>query len=1511
MKTPLKTKLPRILSPASRWLILLLTLLFATAGAKAQTPAFPGALGYGGTATGGRFGTVYHVTNLNDSGTGSFRDAVSASNRIIVFDVGGYINLKSAVSTQSNLTIAGQTAPGGGIGFKGGEISFASRSNIICRFIRIRPGSDTASSGDDALSFYRAQNIICDHVSIGFAPWNNIDAVGDTDSNGVFHPSSSITVQNSINANPTGQQFGAHTESVGGLWTWVNNLWGNSHNRNPLAKDNTIFINNTLYNYSAGYTTHTSTKFKHDIINNYFIGGPATGSGGNTWYQVDNNQSIYFTGNLKDTNDDGVLNGSSTVPLPGYQGGGTILASPWSTLTPAILAATGTMSAANAVIYNNSMAGALPHDELDILLISQVKTLGKGTTGKGVGTTGPDGGLYTSQAQTDLSNNGYGTITGGIAPIDSDRDGMPDDWEWAITGSSATSLSGTAISTSGYTNVEDYLNWAARPHAFAAKNTATQPTSVDIDLSKYADGFPANATYATSNVTGGTLTTGTASYLVHFVPTLNTSGTAGFTFLVSSGGYTMTSPYGILVSPNALPKNLQWQGDSSTNAWNTSTANWKDLSTSGTAAFAGGDQVLFDDTGSNNPAISLTGTLAPSAVQVVSDSKNYTFSGSGALSGAMALEKDGTGTLTISNSGSNSYSGGTTIDGGTVIINSFTSLGSGPITLSGTLSMGGNSLKANSFTIADTGTVFATNSGEFGIITGAANTTLWLGISGVVSLRGDITGYAGTIALGASTGTLRFYGSLGSSAATFDLGNAGNLVNRDGNATFQLGALIGGTGSNLGGGSAASTYSIGANGTSTTFAGKINNGTGAVSIAKVGSGTLTLTGANTYTGTTTISAGTLAATGAFNGLVSVSGGTLAPGSSANGIGTITVANGITAASGTILYDLSNSPAGANDKILITSGTVTQNSASTIKVNLTDGVLGAGTYKLIDGTGIMAASSNTTPLLSLAMPSTGTRQTVTLNRQSNGISTSPFLYLSVVGDAAALTWTGSNGGVWDLKTTSGWSSTATTGTANLFYNFDAATFDDSASGGTVNVNGAVSPRSILFDTGTTSYVVSGTGTITGAGTLTKSGTGTLILSTSNSYSGNTIINSGTVTLNNAAAAGTGTIILNGGALNVNAAIPNNILVTATSILMTSSQQTITGSLSTSGMQTLYLNPNSFLFTLGGVMDDFTGTIKFGASTGSVRLLNNLGSVNAAFDLGTNSAILMNRNGGVTIDLGALAGGTQTALKGANSVVATTIYSIGALGTSTTFAGHILDGLVSGTASPVAITKVGGGTLTLSGSSNYSGPTIVSEGTLSIVGNVFCGDAVNILTGATLNLAGGLLTGDSITIAAGSLLTGGGTITGAFENNGTILAGNGGTLIINGDVDNEGIFRVTNNTALQVTGTFINNGLLDLINSTSAVPANLVGTGVVLDSSDVVVQSYSRTATTFSVTIKAYSGHSYQLQRNSNLLSGSWQNVGSTQMGTGNPVATPPVDGTITLTDTNATTKKLFYRVQVSP
>ena len=114
----------------------LLAASLISAAAMAQAPAFPGAEGHGRYVTGGRGGKIVHVTNLNDSGTGSFREAVKSGNKIIVFDVAGVIALKSDLKFADNITILGQTAPSPGITLR--YYTVQPGSNNIIRFIRIR-----------------------------------------------------------------------------------------------------------------------------------------------------------------------------------------------------------------------------------------------------------------------------------------------------------------------------------------------------------------------------------------------------------------------------------------------------------------------------------------------------------------------------------------------------------------------------------------------------------------------------------------------------------------------------------------------------------------------------------------------------------------------------------------------------------------------------------------------------------------------------------------------------------------------------------------------------------------------------------------------------------------------------------------------------------------------------------------------------------------------------------------------------------------------------------------------------------------------------------------------------------------------------------------------------------------------------------------------------------------------------------------------------------------------------
>ena len=697
---------------------------------SAQVPAFPGALGFGANATGGRGGSVCHVTTLADSGAGSFRTAVSSPNRIVVFDVGGYINLLSAVSVRENITIAGQTAPGGGIGFKGGEISFASRNNIICRFIRIRPGSDTASNTDDALSLYRTRNVILDHVSMEFAPWNNVGAVSDDWQN---WPVTDVTFQHCINANPTYQQFGAHTESVSSTMAWYACVFANSHNRNPLSKINDVFVNNVLYNCSAGYTTHTSTSFDHDIVNNYFIAGPASDSN-LPWYQVDSNQSIYCAGDYYDSDKNGVLGGGLTTPY-WYQGVGTVLDSPWSALTPTV----PTYTAATAYRVAISQAGTLPRDSMDDLVMNQVKTLGNAPAGTGAGTAGPDGGLYTSQTQTGLGNNGYGTINGGVAPLDTDGDGLPDYWEKSIAGLNVSISDAMTIGADGYANIERYINWLADPHALTVTNTA-----VDVDLWLYTSGFTnANPVYSVTALSNGVVTL-SGGHLARFTPAAGFAGLGAFRFSVSaSDGTRYTNVVSVLASPMVPPSNLIWQGDGTANLWaNGSGLNW--LRNGRLVAFNSGDSVTLDDTGSNTPAINLSGPLVAGTVYVLA-SQDYTFAGGGFLSGATLLFKTGNGTLFLNTP--NTATGGAVINDGIVQIGDGASANGnlgGSITNNDTLIFANPAALTSSAAISGTGTLTKNGAGALTLTGNQSFTNLTTINAGTLEFsgsppQGDIT----------------------------------------------------------------------------------------------------------------------------------------------------------------------------------------------------------------------------------------------------------------------------------------------------------------------------------------------------------------------------------------------------------------------------------------------------------------------------------------------------------------------------------------------------------------------------------------------------------------------------------------------------------------------------------------------------------------------------------------------------------------------------------------------------
>lgn len=492
----------------------------ATNSLHAQQPAFPGAYGFGEYASGGRGGTIVYVTNTNDSGAGSFRSAVGTANSTVLFSVGGTITLASAVSCADNLTIAGQTAPGGGIAIIGHEVSFSLRSNEIVRHVRFRPGSIAAST-EDAVNMGDGTNMIFDHCSLEFAPYNNIDASGSATE------SSQITIQNSILADPIGQQFNAHTDSGangGNTFSWVNNIFDSGHDRNPLAKTDTIFVNNVVYNFQAGYTVaNTAGNFLHDIVGNYFIVGPATTSDGDDFYQMDDNQTVYASGNLEDTALNGTLTGSAAAPS-----GVTNLASPWSSVTTTI----PTLSAASAVCRDVSLSGAQPRDQVDALI--QADVLSYGTAGAG-------GGLWTSQTSDGLGNDGYGVIANGTAPA-LDSDGLPAYFEVAM-GLNTNANNANTVTSSGYTYVEVYINWLAGPHAFM-----TNGAPVAVNLSQYTAGFISSPSYSVADATDGSVSLNGST--ATFTANSGFSGMGSFNFTVTdSAGDSMTQTVTVLVTP--------------------------------------------------------------------------------------------------------------------------------------------------------------------------------------------------------------------------------------------------------------------------------------------------------------------------------------------------------------------------------------------------------------------------------------------------------------------------------------------------------------------------------------------------------------------------------------------------------------------------------------------------------------------------------------------------------------------------------------------------------------------------------------------------------------------------------------------------------------------------------------------------------------------------------------------------------------------------------------------------
>jgi pectate lyase len=268
------------------------------------SPAFPGAEGFGRFATGGNGGETVHVTTLADSGPGSFRAAVSKPHRTVVFDVGGIIRLKSNVAASSDLTLAGETAPGDGISLYGRSTSFSGQKNCVVRYVRFREGV-AGDKGKCSVNLSGGSDMIFDHCSIEWGRWDCLGLTGG---------SHDITFQNCIigeGVDP--QRFGSLSDSVTNI-TYSHNLWINNQSRNPKAKGRIQYINNVVYNWGVCGLVggHSGADHFQDVIGNYFIAGP--NSNAHAVGEFTATDHVYLKDNFADTDKDGKLNGREVVP---------------------------------------------------------------------------------------------------------------------------------------------------------------------------------------------------------------------------------------------------------------------------------------------------------------------------------------------------------------------------------------------------------------------------------------------------------------------------------------------------------------------------------------------------------------------------------------------------------------------------------------------------------------------------------------------------------------------------------------------------------------------------------------------------------------------------------------------------------------------------------------------------------------------------------------------------------------------------------------------------------------------------------------------------------------------------------------------------------------------------------------------------------------------------------------------------------------------------------------------
>jgi pectate lyase len=441
----------------------------ARAEGSAKVPAFPGAGGAGAATPGGRGGKVYIVTSLDDSGPGTFREAVEAQGpRTVVFGIAGLVALQTPVEINNPyLTLAGQTAPGDGICIRGQSVHINTH-DVVIRYIRFRRGN--LKVRDDALGGNPVANVIVDHVSASWGLDENLSLYRWIKMEGEKinkMPLENVTIQWSISS----EALNPNNHAFGGTWggkpcSFHHNLFACNTGRNPSIGMNGLFDfrNNVLFNWVHRTVDGGDGSSLVNLVNNYFKPGPATKDealrhricklqgrsprsdfpGCGKWF-VEGNHVEGYPEITADNWAGGVYFAEAGqdkgLVIPKATEGEVRVREPFP--APAV----PTESAVSAFKRVLDGAGAtLPRrDAVDERIIASVRT-GKTTFGDGIIDTPADVG-------------GWPEYRPGPSPEDGDRDGMPDAWER----SHGLDPSNPADAASdgdrdGYTAIEEYLN---------------------------------------------------------------------------------------------------------------------------------------------------------------------------------------------------------------------------------------------------------------------------------------------------------------------------------------------------------------------------------------------------------------------------------------------------------------------------------------------------------------------------------------------------------------------------------------------------------------------------------------------------------------------------------------------------------------------------------------------------------------------------------------------------------------------------------------------------------------------------------------------------------------------------------------------------------------------------------------------------------------------------------------------------------------------------------------------